>query len=375
MPRLLSTVACNLDPHLLGACLPLFESGEADAIEWSFDALYRLDALPDWFHGLINAFSEGNRLIGHGIFFSLFSGKWHPEQETWLRELSAVCRKYRFDHITEHFGFMTGQDFHHGAPLNIPYTDAALRIGQDRLLRIADACGRPVGLENLAFSWSVEEVRRHGDFLDQLMEPVNGFIILDLHNLYCQVANFDLPFETLAALYPLHRVREIHISGGRWEPSEDRSRSIRRDTHDDSVPEEVFRYLENIIPQCPHLRYLVMEQLGAGLETEDSKTAFRADFRRMAAIAGQWNVTKGDEILHPFSPPATPPQGAPLEDLALHQQQTELSSILENAPSFEAATHALQASSLAQSHWQVEQWSPHMLETAIRIAQKWMKKN
>lgn len=371
---MLSTVACNLDPHLLGACLPLFDSGEAEAIEWSFDALYKLDKLPEWFHGLINAFSEGDRLIGHGIFFSLFAGKWHPEQAAWLRELSAISSRYRFDHITEHFGFMTGQDFHHGAPLNIPYTAATLRIGQDRLQRIADACGRPVGLENLAFACSAEEVRRHGDFLDKLLEPVNGFLILDLHNVYCQVENFDLDFDTLAAMHPLHRVREIHISGGSWEPSSDGSRNIRRDTHDDAVPDKVFAYLERIIPQCPNLRYVVMEQLGVGLETEDSKSAFRADFRKMAGIAEKWNQSMENESFHPFLPPAILLQGAPAEDLLLHQQQAELSTILENADAYPDALQTLGASSLAQSHWQVERWSPHMVETAIRIAQKWMKK-
>ncbi len=97
---------------------------------------------------------------------------------------------------------MTGQDFHHGAPLNIPYTASTLRIGRDRLLRIADACGRPVGLENLAFAYSADEVRRHGEFLDRLLEPVNGFLILDLHNLYCQVENFGMDFETLSAMHP-----------------------------------------------------------------------------------------------------------------------------------------------------------------------------
>ncbi|WP_341841183.1 DUF692 family multinuclear iron-containing protein [Chitinophaga caseinilytica] len=375
MPRLLSTVACNLDPQLLGACLPLFESGEADAIEWSFDALYRLNELPEWFHGLIGAFSEGDRLIGHGIFFSLFSGKWHPEQQAWLKELASICDRYRFDHITEHFGFMTGQDFHHGAPLNIPYTAATLRIGQDRLQRIAEACGRPVGLENLAFSYSADEVRRHGDFLDKLLAPVNGFLILDLHNVYCQVENFDIDFDTLAAMYPLHRVREIHISGGSWEPSADGSHNIRRDTHDDAVPEKVFQYLERIIPQCPHLRYVVMEQLGAGLQTEACKSAFRADFRRMADIAGTWNNPAADESIHPFTPPASRLQSVPAEDLALHRQQTELSSILENAASLEDALRSLKASSLAQTDWQVEQWSPYMVETAMRIARKWMKKD
>ena len=202
MPKILSAVACNLDANILAACLPLMEESRVEAIEWSFDALYRVKEVPSWFRDLLMAFSNEQRLIGHGVFFSLFSGKWLPEQEAWLKHLQQTCAEFRFDHITEHFGFMTGKDFHHGAPLNIPYTGTTLNIGRDRLKRIQEACGLPVGLENLAFSYSLDEVKRHGAFLEQLLEPVNGFIILDLHNLYCQLRNFDLAFDELISLYP-----------------------------------------------------------------------------------------------------------------------------------------------------------------------------
>lgn len=146
---------------------------------------------------------------------------------------------------------MTGKDFHHGAPLGVPYTDSTLRIGIDRLKRIQEACSCPAGLENLAFSYSPDEVKKHGEFLEKLVSPVNGFIILDLHNLYCQLCNFGFDYHDMIGLYPLERVREIHISGGSWQDSHtEAGRVIRRDTHDNSVPEEVFGLLKATIPRC-----------------------------------------------------------------------------------------------------------------------------
>ncbi|HOZ80305.1 MAG TPA: DUF692 family protein, partial [Ferruginibacter sp.] len=186
MPRLYSTIACNLDENLLAAALPLFEKEQVEAIEWPFDSLYQFEHIPGWFEELLQTFATKKRLIGHGIYFSLFSGKWLPQQEAWLSHLEKLSRSFSFDHVSEHFGFMTGENFHQGAPIGIPYTNTTLAIGQDRLKRLQQACQCPVGLENLAFSYSVEEVQRHGDFLEKLIEPVNGFIILDLHNLYCQ---------------------------------------------------------------------------------------------------------------------------------------------------------------------------------------------
>lgn len=53
--------------------------------------------------------------------------------------------------------------------------------------------------------------------MDKLVMPFCHFIILDLHNLYCQIHNFNIPFEEILTGYPLNKVREIHISGGSWE--------------------------------------------------------------------------------------------------------------------------------------------------------------
>ena len=204
-----ASIACNLDPGILSAAYPLLESGKVDALEWSFDTLYAAKEIPDWFEELLTIYSQSNRLVGHGVFFSLFSGRWSAGQQAWLDALRQTRQRFNFDHITEHFGFMTGKDFHHGAPLSIPYTASTLAIGRDRLKRIQEAGACAVGLENLAFSYSLEEVKKHGDFLWELIEPVNGFNILDLHNLYCQMHNFSVEYSEIIKAYPLDRVREI----------------------------------------------------------------------------------------------------------------------------------------------------------------------
>ncbi|MCF6403084.1 DUF692 domain-containing protein [Chitinophaga filiformis] len=359
---------------MLAACLPLMEESRIEAIEWSFDALYKVKEVPAWFRELLTAFSNEKRLIGHGVFFSLFSGKWLPEQESWLKHLEQTTDEFHFDHITEHFGFMTGKDFHHGAPLNIPYTTATLNIGRDRLKRIHEACGRPVGLENLAFSYSLDEVKRHGAFLEQLLEPVNGFIILDLHNLYCQLRNFDISFDEMIALYPLDRVREIHISGGSWDDSAAvPNRRIRRDTHDDAVPPEVFQLLEMTMARCPHLKYVVLEQLGNGLETATSKQCFYNDFLQMEEIVRKNSDDNDADTPDPFLPLSPLSTDTAIEDMILYQQQLELSAILESSDSYAQAMDALRQSSLANSDWKIEQWEPYMIETAVKIARKWKK--
>jgi uncharacterized protein len=371
--KIYSAVSCNLDNSLLQATLPLFAAQKVEAIEWSFDTLYKVRDIPEWFVELLHTFGNEGRLIGHGVYFSLFSGKWTSEQQGWLDHLRKVSSNFNFDHITEHFGFLTGEDFHKGAPISVPYTSETLTIGIDRLKRIQEACSCPVGLENLAFSYSLEEVQHHGAFLERLIEPVNGFIILDLHNLYCQLQNFSLDFEILIQAYPLDRVREIHISGGSWEPSEiEPHRTIRRDTHDHAVPEEVFELLKQTLPLCRNLKFAVLEQLGVALHTEERQQQFQSDFDRMQSIVNEFNTQNQSALTSDFLPQEIFLLSEHIpESVILHQQQLELSAILERATNVEQATHLLRTSSLANSNWKTENWSPYMLETALRIAQKW----
>ena len=370
---LLPALACNLDRHLLQASLPLLEQGSVAGLEWSFDALHAVAELPDWFAGLLNAYSAKGRLVGHGVFFSVCAAGWSQQQADWLERLRQLAVRYPFDHVTEHFGFMTGNDFHRGAPIPPPLTAATLRIGQDRLRRIQQATDSPVGLENLALAYVPDDVLRQGEFLDRLLEPVNGILILDLHNVYCQLHNFQVDPEHLLNAYPLHRVREIHISGGSWEeePGAPGGR-VRRDTHDEQVPVEVFQLLRLAIPRCPRLKYVVLEQLGTALRTEEAVSGFRQDFESLCNLLREFAVSNMKQATEPAFTTSThsdlPP---PITDPELLQQQMILSDMLEQAEDYVSLLSALSTSSLSQSAWQIERWQPHMLETARRIARKW----
>jgi len=371
-----SGVSFNLDSRIIESCLPLFESGKIGCLEWSFDARDFQVESQNWFDELLSLYGKENRLLGHGIFFSIFSGKWLKEQEAWLSSLRNLSKNIQFSHISEHFGFMTGRDFHAGAPLGFPMNSSTLAIGYDRLMRIQEAANCPVGLENLAFSFSKEEVKRQGEFLSRLLESTNGFLILDLHNLYCQSANFDVSFQELIRFFPLNRVREIHISGGSWEKSEaEPGRMIRRDTHDDKVPEEVFKFLESVLPVLPQLKFVVMEQITLGLKTSEQMEDFQQDFYRMKGIVSDFqarNSVRDHSPVHPFLPThPLPSNTSPREDLVLFEQQQFLVTLLENAKSVPALQETLNRSPLALSDWMIETWEDCMLETAMKIAQKW----
>lgn len=264
------------------AAFPLFEAGEVETLEWSFDTSWTSPP-PAWAAELIDFYGQSGRLLGHGVTFSALSAQWTPRQDWWLDNFERECARRDYFHISEHFGFLSAGSFHDGAPLPVPRTRAALAIGRDRLGRLAEIADTPVGLENLAFAFGAPDVREQGQFLDQLLEPVAGFLLLDLHNIYCQMCNFGLSADELLQSYPLHRVRELHVSGGSWSQSSVAAVPVRRDTHDEAVPDEVFALVAPALALCPNVRAVIFERLGDTLNDEDA-AQFRADFRRLKRL-------------------------------------------------------------------------------------------
>lgn len=271
-------------PDFLAASLPLFEAGEVDVLEWSFDTAWDDVALPEWMPDVLDDYAAGGRLLAHGVAFSLLSARWEPRQEEWLASLRRSFDRRAYAQLSEHFGFMTAEGFAFGAPMPVPYTDAALRIGRDRLRRLADAARMEVGLENLALAFSERDVRDQGPFLEALLESVSGFLVLDLHNVHCQAENFRIDPRAILESYPLARVRELHVSGGSWSGvGEER---LRQDTHDDIVPGPVFELLPWAIERCPRLEHIILERLGGTFRGPGDEAQLAVDLRRIRAIAG-----------------------------------------------------------------------------------------
>lgn len=261
------------------ATRPLFDDeGCVAVVEWSFDAGWGRE-LPPWLLRLLQQYSQDNALLGHGVSYSPLDASCTPRQASWLERLRAELCTYRYRHISEHFGFMGGGNFHLGAPLPVPLTPEAIEVGQQRLAELSQVSQLPVGLENLAFAFNVEEAQTQGEFLETLLQPTDGFLLLDLHNIYCQLCNFQVSADELLSTYPLDRVREIHVSGGSW--SEDTNgESLRRDTHDDSVPQAVFDLVSQVIPRCPNLEFVLLERLGDTISPDDDEQ-LRADFQQL----------------------------------------------------------------------------------------------
>lgn len=359
------------EPVFNRAILPLLEAGEVDALEWSFDTVKDYRLMPQWQQQFLKEYAHAGRLYGHGVYYSVFAGAWMQRHKSWLSNLERLLGEFQFCHISEHFGFMTSGNAHEGAPLPVPLAKSTRDLGIHRLRQLAALTGGPVGIENLAFCFSLHDMKEQGAFLDQLVAPVDGFVLLDLHNIYCQAMNFGIDAREIMHTYPLHRVKEIHVSGGSWEDSAYAAQPIRRDTHDQAVPEAVLELLAYALPHCPRTDVVILERLGDTLLLEADELRFREEFlqvkeivkRAPAQLAGQWPGT-------PF--PETVTHQAVLEDAGLQQQQAAILTILKEAADASAARKALLGNPfINHSLWKTNDWQLSMIETAMLLGKKW----
>lgn len=240
------------DPGFVAAALPLLQEGALDALEWSFDTAWHPSEATA---AVLDAFAAADALYGHGVSFSLLSARFTPRQQAWLHALEAEVAHRSYRHITEHLAFATAGDRVDGAPLPCPVSDDLIRVGVERLQALRDAAGVPVGLENLALALGPQDVADEGALMEAILGPVDGLLLLDLHNLWCRAVNFDQDVDALVNTYPLERVREIHVSGGSWDAG------FRRDTHDDVIPDAVLDLLRRTLPRCPSAELVVVERL------------------------------------------------------------------------------------------------------------------
>ncbi len=201
-------------------------------------------------------------MVVHGVELSI--GSAHSWNDAYLRMLDNFQREWSFVWHSEHLGFQTisgdnNNTLEVGVPLPMPATREAVDLVASRSAAILERYGVPFLLENPAHYFanllSDPEVGDDIGLMRAVSEDSGCYLLLDLHNLYCNAINhkFD-PFAAIDRM-PLDRVIEIHIAGG------SRRDGFWMDAHDGRVPERVWEMLNYTIPIVPQLAGVVFELL------------------------------------------------------------------------------------------------------------------
>lgn len=288
-------IGLTLQPDLefLELAEPLFT--EVDLFEVTPETLWleepdgRLE--PNGYHARFRELKArtGKAFVAHGVGLSVGGvGKGTAAHHArWLRAVGRDHDAFRFLWYTEHLGWTLAQGRALALPLPAPMTPESARVIR-RTLRKMQRVVPHVGLENTAQYFLLGDPLDEPDFLREVLCGRSTDLLLDLHNVFTMAVNFGFdPLDYIRRL-PLEKVLEIHLSGGSmspagWLPSR---RSLRLDAHDGSVPEQVWRLLDEVLPLCCALRAVTLERMEGTLTAADVPLVCEELRRMRTALRG-----------------------------------------------------------------------------------------
>lgn len=276
---------------LLGAVV----HDDVDYYELTPETLVRADGsgalVPNGFHRAFLGLAErnGKFCVAHGVGYSLGSqsARDRPRKRAWLSRLREDHASFRFHWYTDHLGMTAPAGRAAALPLPLPMHEEAARIVRRSLAELRTVVP-DVGLENSVSHFLVGNPLDEPRFLRRIVREPHTHLLLDLHNVYVMARNFGFDPREWLARADLGRVIEIHVSGGSdsdpaWLPS---GLSLRLDSHDDAVPDEVFQLLEWTLPRARNVRGVTLERM-EGTVDEHDVGAIREELSRVRRIVGK----------------------------------------------------------------------------------------
>ncbi len=201
-------------------------------------------------------------LMLHGISLGLASTT--PLECKHLDKMARMFDAVRPETWSEHLAFVRAGKIEIGHLAAPPRTSATIDATASNLHAASAAIGSMPLVENIAtlIDPPVSD-RSEPVWLAQIIAASGADLLLDLHNLYANSMNFGSdPFAFLRGL-PVERVRQVHISGGRWIDNGDPRERRLLDDHLHDPPDPVYDLLEELASRCPNPLTVILERDGS----------------------------------------------------------------------------------------------------------------
>lgn len=226
----------------------------------------------------------GRPVVGHGVLGSLGAAEPPQRRADWLAALRRDAAAFDMLWLSEHLGYADAAGSHVAWPVPLPPTDESVAVVARALEAMRGACP-VVAFENNADLFCLGDPLAQPQFFAAICEAADAHLLLDLHNAYAFCRNVDVDLHDWLERIPWDRVIEIHLSGGHDSEPEllPSGRSLRMDSHDGAVPDEVWQAFENALPRAEGLRAVVLEWFPEAID-ESTARVFADDFERARRI-------------------------------------------------------------------------------------------
>ena len=182
---------------------------------------------------------QGTKTVVHGLSLSL--GGASPVERSRVELLASVAETTGAVLVSEHAAFVRAGRVEAGHLLPIPRTRDGLAALVRNVRRTQAALAVPLAVENsgTVLRWPADEFSV-GEFLTELVEQTDCWLLLDLANLIADRHNHQVdPYAELDRL-PLERVAYVHVAGGVVRDG------LYHDTHRHRVPDPVWDLLREL---------------------------------------------------------------------------------------------------------------------------------
>lgn len=193
----------------------------------------------------------------HGIGLSIGSvDGWNDD---YLRLLDQVIAWREPLWHSEHLGFTHVDGAFLGTMPAIPTTEEALELVIDRARDLRDRYGREFMLEHVASPLDRPAGLSLASFLNTLAAETGSRLLLDLHNLECDVDNGYLRLDEFVDELDWSAVGEIHVAGGIWHDG------WHLDVHTGLVAESTLSLLRTALARTTDLELVLYEVLASAV--------------------------------------------------------------------------------------------------------------
>ena len=201
----------------------------------------------------LRALSARYPLYVHGLGLSL--GTPGPLDADTLERFARVADAANAEWISEHVAFTRTADVDLGH-LNPVRADAdTIAVIADHAREVAEACNRPLLLENITTDLRLDGAMAETEFLNRLCEAAGCGLLLDVTNLYINARNHGFDARRWLREIEPRRIVQLHVVGysytnGRW-----------RDLHAEAIQDDLWELIEEVMEYAP-VRSVILERDG-----------------------------------------------------------------------------------------------------------------
>ena len=200
--------------------------------------------------------AAGLPMVSHHIGLSIASAV--PTDPGYVDQMAVWRERWGAHWLSEHLAFVAIAEGHAattaGLALTAPFDRDVLHLAVARARQVIERTQAPFLLENSPYYVTFDDSDlREADFLNQFCADSGSGLLLDLHNLYCNVVNYGLSGHRFLDELDLATVVEVHIANG------SELGGMYADSHSGAPPEPVWDLLDDLVGRAPNLRGITFE--------------------------------------------------------------------------------------------------------------------